>query len=1338
LKSIIKQKQAAKHGEFVDRSQDIRIVQDYYKHFRERTHIERLEQEEQLRRLGQITDEEPDLQDKRAEKMRRVYEISRILNEVVDALLTEADPGDADALQYSNEKRVMEEDAKKIKEFKSYNILPLETPGVPNPFVFFPEVIGATEAIKYTTDMPRFRNDYVVPTDRNLDIFDFLHFAFGFQKDNVSNQREHLILLLSSAQSRLGILSDPGREVDVTKLADIAVNNVQDRILENYIRWCHFLRREPQSKRAFTHERRLCLTALYLLVWGEAANLRFMPECLCYIFHNMADECFDLLEKTYVEKSRTVAENADGVTDFSFLEQIITPVYNVVAAEAKSSQNGKAAHSTWRNYDDFNEFFWQPACFELSWPWRLDAGFFMKPKQHVAKKASTSLEEALPEPTPGRRQEHKVGKIHFVEHRSGFHLYHSFHRLWIFFLCMLQGLTIWAFCSKNGNLNLHVRTIKKIMSVGPTFVVLKFVQSVFDVVFMYGAFRSTRRQTVARMLLRFVWFASLSGGILFLYVKTLQEDARNSGSTAWFRIFYIVLASYSGTQLIFTFLLRLPWLRRQAEKCSNVYVFQFFKWLHQERYYVGRGMYERMRDYLKYSLFWIFILICKFAFTMHFQILPMVEPTRLIIGFNNLKYKWHDFFSSSNHNALTILSLWAPVIMIYFLDTQVWYTVVSALLGGIEGARDKLGEIRTLDMLRKRFTNYPGAFVAHMQPSKLSRAPPPFSEVEEGVADRRKAITDKQDAIRFLPIWNAVIKSLREEDLISNREKVLLKMPPNKWVHSNGEPDNLIHWPLFLLANKVHIAVELAVDHKNQQTELWNKIWSDEYMGYAVLETFQTLEPLLLSVLNADGRRWVNDILGDIKAELAQSSFVGLFRLNKLRDVLEKLRELTEQLGHEFVEERNVKAKAAFYGLFDVVMNDFLSDTFREKYSNLTYLKHATTEGRLFSDLKWLDKAGQKQAKRLTNLMQVQKVKDSEGKTKTLNTETVPHNLEARRRLQFFTNSLFMHMPTPPPIRKMFSFCVFTPYYEEDVMYDLEKLYKENEDGISILFYLQKIYPDEWQNFLERIGIIESTLQREIEQKKAESHDRFALELRLWASYRGQTLARTVRGMMYYKKALEIQGAQEGAFSSDLEEGIPISLVEHHGSMERSARAQAELKFTYVVTCQIYGDQKKKGKVQAADILYLMQQYESLRIAFIDVVETGAKDKKATYYSKLVKVDKNDPTGKDQEIYSIKLPGEVKLGEGKPENQNHAIIFTRGDCIQTIDMNQDNFMEEAFKVRNLLEEFDQGHHGLRAPTILGVREHVFTGSVSSLAWFMSLQESSFVTLGQRVLARPLK
>ncbi|CAN0885939.1 Callose synthase 12 [Linum grandiflorum] len=50
-------------------------------------------------------------------------------------------------------------------------------------------------------------------------------------------------------------------------------------------------------------------------------------------------------------------------------------------------------------------------------------------------------------------------------------------------------------------------------------------------------------------------------------------------------------------------------------------------------------------------------------------------------------------------------------------------------------------------------------------------------------------------------------------------------------------------------------------------------------------------------------------------------------------------------------------------------------------------------------------------------------------------------------------------------------------------------------------------------------------------------------------------------------------------------------------------------------------------------------------------------------------------------------------------------------------------------MRNLLQEYIQ-YHGIWKPTILGVREHIFTFSVSSLAWFMPAQETSFVTLGK--------
>ena len=37
-----------------------------------------------------------------------------------------------------------------------------------------------------------------------------------------------------------------------------------------------------------------------------------------------------------------------------------------------------------------------------------------------------------------------------------------------------------------------------------------------------------------------------------------------------------------------------------------------------------------------------------------------------------------------------------------------------------------------------------------------------------------------------------------------------------------------------------------------------------------------------------------------------------------------------------------------------------------------------------------------------------------------------------------------------------------TPYYSEETVYSKTDLEIENEDGVSILYYLQKIFPGEW------------------------------------------------------------------------------------------------------------------------------------------------------------------------------------------------------------------------------------------------------------------------------------
>ncbi|KAE9618585.1 putative 1,3-beta-glucan synthase [Lupinus albus] len=1195
-------------------------------------------------------------------------------------------------------KQVMESDSALTEDLVAYNIIPLDAPST-NAIVLFPEVQAAVSALKYFSGLPELPTGYFISHTRNCDMLDFLQYTFGFQKDNVANQREHIVHMLANEQSRLGIPDETDPKLD-----EAAVQKTFLKPLENYIKWCNYLCIQPvwSSLEAVSKEKKLLYVSLYFLIWGEAANIRFLPECLCYIFHHMAREMDEILSQQTAQPAKSCT--SENGTDISFLDQVIFPLYDIVATEAASNDNGKAPHSSWRNYDDFNEFFCPTLhfarslhCFELSWPWRTSSSFFHKP-QPRSKKILASA------------RQHR-GKTSFVEHRSFFHLYHSFHRLWIFLFMMFQGLSIIAF--NNGNLN--AKTLRELLSLGPTFIVMKFVESFLDIVMMYGAYSTTRRLAVSRIILRFLWFSIASVVITFLYVKAFQEKIRSANSIL-FRVYVMVIGVYAGIKFFINFFMWIPACHSLSNQCDHWTLIHFLKWLHQERHYVGLGMYERSTDFLtlipcsfsRYMLFWLFILSGKFSFAYFLQIKPLVNPTRDIIKETAIRYSWHDFVSKNNHNALTVASLWGPVFAIYLLDIYVFYTLVSAVWGFFLGARAHLGEIRSLKALRRLFEQFPTAFMdtLHIPLPSRSSQPSAIQAVDK----------NKFDAAQFSPVWNEIIRNLREEDYITNFELELLLMPRN----SGDLP--LVQWPLFLLASKIFLAKDIAAESRDTQDELWDRISKDEYMKYAVQECYYAIKHILTEILDEVGRMWVERIYDDINACVTQKTIHLDFQLNKLPIVISRVIALMGILKEAETPELERVAVSAVQDLYDVVRYDVFSVNMRENYDTWNLLTKARDEGHLFSKLKWPKNTDLKaQVKRLHSLLTIKESASS-----------IPKNLEARRRLEFFANSLFMKMPVTKPIREMLSFGVFTPYYSEIVLYSMAELLKKNEDGISILFYLQKIYPDEWKNFLARIGRDENALDTDLYDSPSD-----ILELRFWASYRGQTLARTVRGMMYYRKALMLQTYLERTTAGDLEAAIGCDEVtDTHGfDLSPEARAQADLKFTYVVTCQIYGKQKEEQKPEATDIALLMQRNEALRVAFIDVVETVRDGKVSTeYYSKLVKADLN---GKDKEIYSLKLPGNPKLGEGKPENQNHAIIFTRGYAVQTIDMNQDNYFEEALKMRNLLEEF-HSDHGLRPPTILGVREHVFTGSVSSLASFMSNQETSFVTLGQRVLANPLK
>ena len=344
-----------------------------------------------------------------------------------------------------------------------------------------------------------------------------------------------------------------------------------------------------------------------------------------------------------------------------------------------------------------------------------------------------------------------------------------------------------------------------------------------------------------------------------------------------------------------------------------------------------------------------------------------------------------------------------------------------------------------------------------------------------------------------------------------------------------------------------------------------------------------------------------------------------------------------------------------------------------------------------------------------------------------------PLNSEAERRLKFFAHSLDMEFPEPTSVEKMPAFTVLIPHYHEKLVMGFEDLTKRSEtSSFNMLKYLQMLHPHDWENFVQECN--DMLLENEDDSKSfistvsrgdldPENPSSFPpsliLKTRLWASRRCQTLYRTINGFSKYYDALSVLCKLE--YSQQLEK-LPTELrdAEVHRLVTEKVRI--------VVSIQRYADMNQQEK---DDVNIIVNAHPELNVVYPErVTDSDGVERVFTFMFDGF-CDK-DEHGNFIPKMQQELPGWPILGDGKGCNQNHGAFWTRGEIIQVVDANQDNYMEECLKVRSILAEFKTQPR--QTPVALvGLREHVMSSGIGAVAEIGATNETNLVTLNQPIL-----
>ena len=630
---------------------------------------------------------------------------------------------------------------------------------------------------------------------------------FGFQRGNEGAAR-------CAVETLVADLSGAGGP-EVPSLDD-AVARLHSDAFENFGLWAAMVGAKPLPDAVASPEQRLRELSVLYCVRAEAANLRFCPELLCWLVHQM-------LRRFRPPPPAAIVADADPESSF-FARVTVLPLYEVLKRNARAlpapvagagslcgAQGAPPAlrNSDRPNYDDFNEKFWTPAC--LDWSYHtLDA-------KCIGVVAKT-----------------------FRERASWAAVLLAFFRWFAFQAVLLHALYLVAWdIVAAGGLNLSglglIDVAQTAISATGCFETLAIMQLLRVMLvaaqaappasggrFFADVAPLVTPRAVARLVYALVW----AGVIIVVANSALLLGTDLSRGPIWLgivcaRLLCILVGegllaplcrcggdTSAGATAVGAHAQRLWPLAWLSEGCAEVLRdLETAQASPQWPAVMGpRHMREPARRVLEYSFFWAIVLAIKTTFDLH----VITQQVRLVLTLQQAQLTYAPAFVFDVfglHNGLIVFGSWLVLVTLVAVDSYVAFVLVAPLVGYYVCAKDGLGALKhggTSAVKRSFLSGLSTSAPSPARGSGFSRGRTPLAEQFVAKCIPLAAARGVDAHFVFRRVWDQFVMALRASDLVSNEEQCRL-------LYGDGVLGLENQLPLFLYAGKLR-RLALAAD----------------------------------------------------------------------------------------------------------------------------------------------------------------------------------------------------------------------------------------------------------------------------------------------------------------------------------------------------------------------------------------------------------------------------------------------------------------------------------------------------------------------------------------------